>query len=54
LIVFEFDGSFRELTDHYLFGTLIVQVVRRKTGRPVAGVKIRIGASEDEACGRGG
>jgi hypothetical protein len=48
-----FDEFFLGAREHYLFGTLIVRAVSRKTRRPVAGVRARVGTSTDDAC-RGG
>jgi hypothetical protein len=45
---FSFDTN-----EHYLVGTLLVRVVRRKDQRPLAGVRASIGGSEAEACGKG-
>src|SRR5262249_41748499 len=38
----------------FLFGSLVVQAVRRGDGSPISGLKARIGSSIEEACGKGG
>jgi len=39
--------------EHFLLGTLVVRAVRRRDQRPLAGVRARVGATLEEACGKG-
>lgn len=47
------DNFLCDTPDHFLFGTLVVRAIRRKDRRPGAGLRVRIGASWTEACGKG-
>ena len=42
-----------EIEEHFLFGSLVVQAVRRRDGSPISGLRARIGSSIEEACGKG-
>ena len=42
-----------EIAEHFLFGTLVIRVVRRANGQPAAGMRVAIGDSVEEACGGG-
>ena len=47
------EDLFCPVEEHFLFGSLVVQAIRRRDGGPNSGLKARIGSSIEEACGKG-
>jgi hypothetical protein len=47
------DNFFCEMPEHFLFGTVVVRVVRAGTDEPLVGVVVRVADSQETARGLG-